>query len=304
MSELLPISKPMKGVQVDDLSKLRFPLWAAPKIDGFRCILGQQPHTSRLGNFPNKFLHKALSGVLPVRHFLDGELVVGSRRGQGVLQRTSSGVTSQEGNPDFTLWVFDRPGLDYSWIDRHAEAKILVDTLSHPRIRLLRHTLITNLEELEEFIDDKLTAGYEGVMTRSAEGPWKNGKSTLREQYLLKIKPFVDAEGRVKGYFEEEANENEAKRDATGKLKRSSAKSGKVGKGRLGGLILEDVETRVEVRVGGGFSAQQRELLWPIRDTLLGRLVKYSKQATGEKDRPRHPNFQCFIDFRPDWDMS
>jgi hypothetical protein len=41
---------------------------------------------------------------------------------------------------------------------------------------------------------------------------------------MLKYKPFIDAEGRIKGWFEEMENTNEAKREATGKLKRSSAK--------------------------------------------------------------------------------
>jgi hypothetical protein len=75
---------------------------------------------------------------------------------------------------------------------------------------------------------------------------------------MLKYKPFIDAEGRVKGWYEEQENTNEAKREATGKLKRSSAKEGKKPKGTLGGLILEDCTTKVEVRVGGGFTADQR----------------------------------------------
>lgn len=119
---------------------------------------------------------------------------------------------------------------------------------------------------------------------------------------MLKVKPFEDAEGRVIGWYEEQENTNEAKREVTGKLKRSSAKSGKVNKGTLGGFILEDVKSGVEVRVGGGFTKQQRIEYWKIKETLKGMLVKYKKQKMGEKDKPRHPVFTNFVDFRPEWD--
>lgn len=125
---------------------------------------------------------------------------------------------------------------------------------------------------------------------------------------MLKYKPFEDAEGRIKGWFEEMENTNEAKREVTGKLKRSSAKEGKKPKGTLGGFILEDCTTKVEVRVGGGFTARQRAELWKLiqRDpkALLNKLVRYKKQKVGEKDKPRHPNFVEFVDFRPEWDFA
>lgn len=298
------ITRPMKGAAVDDLTKIRLPCIAFPKIDGFRCILGETAMTSRLGPFPNRTFRKDTDGLLPKGRMLDGELVVGRRRGKGVLQKTSSGVTSEDGNPNWTLWVFDQPLIEGPFEVRYDAAAGLVKTLNHPRIRLLKGKLIKTLKQLKRYLKKQLKRGYEGIVTRSIEGLWKNGKSTLREQGLLKVKPFDTAEARVTGYYEEQQNTNEAKREATGKLKRSSAKSGKVAKGTLGGLIGIDVKSGVEVRVGGGFTKTQRERLWAIRDELNGKLFKYKKQMVGEKDKPRHPNFDEFVDWRPDWDMT
>jgi DNA ligase-1 len=301
------IKRPMKGVAVDDLSQVQLPCLASPKIDGFRCVLGKQPLTSRLAPYRNPFLNRELRNLLP-EPLLDGEIVVGDKRGKGVLQRTSSGLTNGSGEPDFTLWVFDTPQLGYGFRDRLALAKQIVSSLDHDRIRVLRHRLIETPRDLEAFLERCLEREYEGIITRSLHGPYKEGKSTLREQFLLKVKPFVDAEGRIKGWFEERENTNEAKRDSIGKLKRSSAKEGKVGKGCLGGFILEDCETEVEVRVGGGFTRKQRIELWQLIQenpkALKNKLVKYKKQKMGEKDKPRHPNFVEFIDFRPDWDFA
>lgn len=293
----------MKGVAVDDLSQLTYPLYAAPKIDGFRCVLSHRPLTSRLSPFPNQHFDKELTGLLK-EPLLDAEVVVGSRKGKGVLQRTSSGLTSQEGEPDFTLWCFDTPQLGYNKRDRLQLTQQIVNHLDHPRIRFLKHRLIEDAHTLEAYLALKLEQEYEGIMVYGPSGVYKFGKSTLREHYMLKVKPFEDAEGRVIGYYEEQENTNEAKREVTGKLKRSSAKSGKINKGTLGGLILADVKSGVEVRVGGGFTKDQRIGLWKIKDQLNGKLVRYKKQKMGEKDKPRHPNFVEFVDFRPEWDMT
>ena len=71
-------------------------------------------------------------------------------------------------------------------------------------------------------------------------------------------------------------------------------------------LVIADALLRsaVEVRVGGGFTKEQRIELWKIKEQLSGKLVKYKKQKMGEKDKPRHPNFVEFLDFRPEWDFT
>lgn len=298
------IKRPMKGVAVEDLQLIRLPCLAFPKIDGFRCVLGEHPMTSRMSPFPNKHFHKTLSGLLPSHVMLDGEVVVGKRRGKGVLQRTSSGLTSQEGEPEFTLWVFDYFHAEAPFDIRSTNAEQWVVNLDHANIRFLKYQYIDTYKKLVAYLEKCLERGFEGIITRDPKGIYKQGKSTLREQWMLKVKPFEDAEGRVTGYYEEMENTNAAERLSTGKLKRSSAKAGKLAKGTLGGLILEDLKSGVEVRVGGGFTKEQRIRLWLIKETLLGELVKYKKQTVGEKDKPRHPNFVEFIDFRPAWDMA
>lgn len=301
------MKRPMKGDQIEDLSKVRLPVYAFPKIDGFRCVLSHRPLTSRLSPFPNVHFDRELSKLLR-EPLLDSEAVVGSRRGEGVLGRTSSGLTSKDGEPDFHLWCFDTPQLGYRFEDRLKLTKQIIRDIDHPRIHFLKPKLIESLDELEEYLEVRLAMGYEGIILRCPNGPYKFGKSTLREQWMLKVKPFEDFEARIKGYFEEEENTNEAKREATGKLKRSSAKAGKKPKGTLGGFIGDELDSKgkptgVEVRVGGGFTAAQRKAFWAIRDELVaaGAIMKCKKQKIGQKDKPRHPGF---ISLRPEWDLG
>ncbi len=294
--------RPMKGVAVEDLSQVVFPVYASSKIDGFRCILGKRPLTSRLSPFPNRHFDRELKGLLK-EPLLDSEVVVGNKRGKGVLGRTSSGLTSEDGEPDFTLWCFDTPQVGYHYTDRLKLTEQIVRHLGHPHIRFLKHVLLESMNDLELYLASRLKKQYEGVILRAPHQEYKFGKSTLREQGMLKIKPFVDFEARITGYFEEMENTNEAERLVTGKIKRSSAKAGKKAKGTLGGFIGKELKTGVQVRVGGGFTKRQRKDFWAIRDELVaaGAIMKCKKQKMGEKDKPRHPNF---IALRPRWDLS
>lgn len=295
------MKRPMKGAQAEDLSVITFPKLASPKIDGFRCVVSDIARTSRMARFPNEHLHETFTGLLKAKVTLDGEIVVGKKRGEGVLQRTSSGVTSRAGEPDFTLWVFDAPRPGARFKDRLKLAKNIVKELNHPQVKYLKHVWIDSLGHLEDYIEWCLSKGFEGVMLRDPQAPYKEGKSTLKQQWLLKIKPFKDFEARIIDYFEEMENTNEAVKDATGKSKRSSAKEGKRAKGTLGGFIALTIPEGVEVRVGGGFTAEQRRDFWERREQMIGSIMTCSKQAMGEKDKPRHPNFKSI---RPIIDMD
>ena len=57
-------------------------------------------------------------------------------------------------------------------------------------------------------------------MVRTPDSPYKCGRSTEREAWLLKIKRFEDAEAVVLGTYEGMSNMNEAGVDAFGRTKR------------------------------------------------------------------------------------
>jgi DNA ligase-1 len=135
-------------------------------------------------------------------------------------------------------------------------------------------------------------------MVRDPRGPYKHGRSTPKEGWLLKVKRFVDAEAVVIGVVEQEHNVNEATRDALGRAKRSSAKAGKRKTGMLGALLVRDVKTGVEFAIGSGFDEAARRELWLTH--VVGRLVKYKSQPSGAKVAPRFP---VFLGFRDEGDL-
>jgi DNA ligase-1 len=275
-----------------------FPMLLSPKLDGIRCLIIDGVACGRsLKSIPNKHV-QSLFGR-PEFNGLDGELVVGEPTAKDVFQVTSSGVMSIEGKPDVQFYVFDN-FLEPGGFSRRLHA-------AHRRAQkcgacvCVQHDNVQNINDMEFLEGFYLDEGYEGVMLRHPVGPYKHGRSTTKEGWLLKVKRFVDAEAKVIGYSEAQHNANEAKRNELGQLERSSHKAGKVGKQTLGSLIVQDLKTGVEFDIGTGFTEAQRQLLWAQGDNVMGKVVKYKSQPTGVKNKPRFP---VFLGFRDKVDMG
>lgn len=278
-----------------------FPMLLSPKLDGIRCLIIDGVAVGRsLKPIPNKFVQKCFGR--PEFNGLDGELIVGDPTAKEVFQVTSSGVMSIAGTPGVVFHVFDDFSCNLGFKARLKSADNRIEAkLGFGPVQLVGHDLIQDGMELDHWEESYLAAGYEGVMLRHPDGPYKHGRSTAKEAWLLKVKRFVDAEAKIIGFSEAQHNANEAKRNELGQLERSSHKAGKVGKRTLGALMVKDLKTGVEFDIGTGFTESQRQLLWAMGDNLIGKVVKYKSQPTGVKDKPRFP---VFLGFRDKVDMS
>lgn len=295
--------KPM--LAVDAPAELSYPLYASPKIDGVRAVIHNGSLLSRkLKLIPNAVVqgmlaHKEMNG-------LDGELTVGPANAPNVMQATMSGVMSRDGFPDFTYWVFDfwtAPKMPYSeryQIMQRADKDGVF--AGQTKVVLLKQELITSKAELNAYERCMLNEGFEGVMVRKPNSPYKYGRSTAREGYLLKVKRFVDGEAVVIGFDERMHNANEATIDETGNTKRSTHAENMVPMDTLGALRVRDVVTNIEFGIGTGFDDNTRAIIWGARNHYLGKTVTYKHFAqVGVKDAPRFPVFKAFRDER---DMS
>lgn len=277
-------------------TELQFPLLMSPKLDGYRAVVwGGVVYSKNMKPIRNPHV-QALFGRPELDGF-DGELIVGKPCGEGVFNRTSSGVTKKDGQPEVTFWVFEAQKADCTneWFEaRHARAKTILSEAGLDVLRLVPHVKVQNKAQADKLEAKWLAQGFEGAMARSLTGPYKYGRSTEKEGYLWKIKRFRDGEARVVRFEEAETNTNEATKDELGRTKRSSAKAGKVAKGTLGTIIAEDVKTGEPMRIGPGrLTAKQRKQLWEERDVHAGRLVvKYRVFDYGAKDAARFPTCQ------------
>lgn len=298
------LKRPMlaASTKAEDLSKLAFPLLASPKIDGVRAVNVNGKLVSRtLKDIPNA-LTQCCFGTLYLDG-LDGELVVGNPTDHNLMQQTMSGVMSRDGAPKAEWFVFDDWKLGaMPFAERIAAVKERISRVYTPdlakRIHAVSHTLVSSYAELQAYEEKRLAEGYEGVMVRSLRGPYKQGRSSVREGYLLKVKRFADAEAEVIGAVELRHNGNAATVDARGFTKRSTHAANKQGGGVLGCLKVRDLSSGVEFEIGTGFTWAQREQMWENRDKLPGLLVKYQHFTVGAVDKPRFPIFLGFRDRR------
>jgi len=289
------ITKPMLAGKCESIHNLNFPVLATPKLDGIRCLIrqGKDVPEAVSRNFkpiPNRWVRAFL-----MEHGIpgmDGELMI---RGSNNFQEVSSAVMSQDGEPDFEYWVFDHVASDLSesYLARMDRLKAMTGHLS-VTIKLVLPVVINSTEELTVFEEKCLAQGFEGVIVRTPSSPYKCGRSSEREGYLLKVKRFEDKEALVIGYKERLHNTNEATKDELGRTKRSSHQANMVPTGTLGALCCRTLDTKVEFDIGTGMDDALRLKLWKAKETLAGRLVKFKSQPTGVKDKPRFPVFLGF----------
>lgn len=279
--------KPMLAGKLDDLSSIRFPVLATPKLDGIRCIIENGKVLSRsLKPIPNKYVQDVMK-YLP--DGLDGEIMLKSISAD--FNTIQSAIMREDGRPDFTYHIFDYCKEQFAPYNKRIDALSNLDLPNY--CTRLYPTKISSMEELLEYETNIVGLGFEGVMIRQPDSPYKFGRSTPKEQYLIKIKRFEDSEAKIIGFEELMHNDNVAEEDKLGHTKRSSKKEGLVPADTLGMLKVKDIHNGIEFGLGTGFTAELRKTIWDEQHKYKGLIVKYKYQ--GIVNAPRFP---VFIGFR------
>ena len=283
------ITKPMLACAFDS-SKARFPYIATPKIDGIRFLMVNGVAVSRTFKpIRNVHIQHLLQQYLP--DGIDGEITSGDN-----FQSSTSAVMTIEGTPDFKVWIFD-------YVDANQEEvlpfylRILNMPVLTPSFEyeILNGSTMNTLEEVEEYERICLEEGYEGVMLRDPMGTYKFGRSTIKENLLLKVKRFEDDEAVLVAIHEKMSNQNEAQLDAFGNIKRSAALDGMIPCGVAGTLVVQNKEGQ-HFGIGSGLNDHLRKEIWDNKEQYIGKLVKYKFMVHGIKELPRHPVFLGFRD--------
>ena len=282
--------KPMLSADASDvpLDSLRYPLYVSPKLDGVRCLIFDGVAYSRNAKpIRNRFVQQWAAKY----DNLDGELVVGSPTSPLCLNTTQSGVMSYEGQPDFTYHVFDMPDAAGDFLARLALLQQRVSLFHDPRMQVVYHMWVSTKKELDRWEEAYVRSGYEGVMLRSPTSPYKHGRSTLREGYLMKLKRFTDGEAVVIGLEEGHVNLNELQRDELGRAKRTTHQENMVPSGMVGTILAED-PTWGTLRISPGtMTHEARRHFWQNPNGIIGCTIHWRSFGYGVKDKPRFPRY-------------
>lgn len=278
--------KPLLAVNAD-LNKLKFPLYASPKLDGIRTlILDGKTVTRNLKPIPNRYIREKLEAAADILNNFDGELIVGSPTASNCFNVTSSAVMSYEGEPEFTYHVFDRV-TNGTYKSRWIGYRPILPAFC----KYVPQVFVEHIGQVNELEEVAVSKGYEGIMLRSPDGGYKFGRSTVNEGILLKLKRFEDFEAEIIGFEERLHNANEATKDALGHTERSSHKANMIPMGTLGSLICKSPLFPEPFNVGTGFDDDYRQEIWDMQHKFLGKMAKIKHQPSGAKDLPRFPVF-------------
>lgn len=285
--------------------KLQFPLGAQPKIDGVRALNMDGALTGRsLKQHRNVYVTDFFSR--PEYVGFDGELAAEIETHPKLCRLTSSAASREKGQP-FMLWhVFDllnEETIKQEYSQRYLALQCRVYLMQSSglcgHLRVVPMEICHDLEDLLYWDTLWLEMGYEGTIIRGLNAKHKQGKSTIREGGLLRIKRFVEEEFVVTKINEGHSNLNVAQTNELGKTFRTSHQENKVPNGQVGsmeGYMLKDSELFKKGQVitvsSGDMTEEEAKYFFEHPDKLIGEISKFKFFPKGIKNQPRFPTWK------------
>ena len=151
--------KPMLASQIDDLSSVKYPVYASYKLDGIRAIIYQGVAYSRsLKPIPNKSIQEWAMQNKESLEGLDGEFIVGEPNTEEVFRETTSFVMSHDKVGEFSFYFFyilpAYPEQPYNARKGALEGLSLLGNT-----KVLQQTLIASKDDLEAFRSNAVEQG-------------------------------------------------------------------------------------------------------------------------------------------------
>lgn len=260
--------------------------YASRKLDGVRCITrienGNVSFFSRTGkDFETlSILADAILGAGIDNLVLDGEICLVDDNGKEDFQGILKAIRKKGGtieNPKYFIFDCLTPA--------EFDARESGTKLSERQQRIPTIQGCEALNHYEMFTESDLSAmqtkakkfGWEGVMLRKDVG--YKGKRTSD---LLKLKKFKDAEYKVIRTINDDMRFFEDGKDVTRET--------------MAAVVI--YHKGYEVKVGSGFSKNEREVYYNDPDKIVGQMitVQYFEETTNQKDSSislRFPTFKC-----------
>lgn len=278
--------EPMKAAsELPRLDTITFPKIALLKYDGFRCAIHEgRTCTRNKKEIANRYVREYLeqAGLTG----LDGELLLNDTTDFSAVQ---SAFTTHALEPNFKFVVFDSflfPNEPFSERLEGAALSVGVANMTHSRIELAEHRIVYSIDDVQEYYNDAIARGYEGLILRDPTAPYKYGRSTLKQQWMLKLKPLNDMEVRIIDFEELEHNLDTSTRH----------KDNMVGGDTLGAFICDfdtpEGKATVKVGTGKGLTAAKRKEIWESRSEWIGKTITIAYQELSEYGIPRFPRLK------------
>lgn len=184
-------------------SKIKFPAYVQPKLDGHRCIAIVKNGKCTLWSRTRKQITSVPHIVEQIEHIfkdivLDGELYNHEYRDK--FEQLTSFIRQETPKPGHEIvqyHIYDKADEIGAFTGRISVLQLyaLDGAFDHTSLQLVRTPIVTNEDEMFSYFQDFLEQGYEGLIVRNTNGMYVNKRS----YDLQKVKNMQDAEFEVVG---------------------------------------------------------------------------------------------------------
>lgn len=290
-----------------DVSVINRPMMASYKLDGIRCIFTPDGRMLSRSFKPiqNVRLQKKFDYLKVYckenNTYLDGEIYGHGMTFQEITHFVMTKDTGFEEIPEALQFnafdVITDDNLNDKAIDRY---NILKDIKSRiftckPDLHVVAQQLVETPGSIENLMANALDDGYEGLILKAPDSPYKAGRVTTRSGMGYKFKPYqtwdatiIDVEQGTK------VKDNVARTFDSWGYSQTSGKKGDrelVDKACAVKVLYEGKELWVSLAMPD----EQKQEVWLNRDKYIGKSIEYKGMLVGAKDVPRHPVFLRFI---------
>lgn len=164
---------------------------------------------------------------------------------------------------------------------------------------IVKQVEVNSSYEIEELFIKVLKEGYEGLILRSPESYYKHGRSTLKEEGMLKIKPFNSFDTKIIGIEQSTKVDPNAEKSVNelGHSVTSRKKDDRILIPKASAFFVKYKKNTLKVSIA--MTDEEKMEVWENQSKYIGRMIEYKGMLIGAKDVPRHP---VFIRFREDRD--
>ena len=256
-----------------DMGRISFPAYCQVKADGVRAHLVWNGTAATLWTRGNNVVEvgdifdadmRAAYGTTPIT--LDGELVcfkdyspLDRKTSNGIINKAIKGTIKEADVSliNFLAWdAFFQDRDDRPYIIRLEALQNTLDEAEPDRIYLIESHVVDDAGSAYVLYKIWRKQGHEGALLKNMRALWK-GKRVFD---LCKMKAVVECEFRVI-----------AVEEGTGKYK-----------GKMGAMVMTDLDKRIEFNVGTGFSDEERGEYWTNKPIGAVFTVAYNERITAK----------------------
>lgn len=271
-----------------DLDKLDYSnMYISIKRDGIRAEIDNTGIKNRsLKTIRNKKIQeyfKKLYESLPDDVIIEGEIYSPT-----TPLRTMSGICNSldyEVPQDTKIYIFDIYDPDATFEIRMSMLKKLEELIP---ITLVEEIRVYSKEEVLEYYDEVIEKGYEGCVLKNGNKKYKQGRTTINQGIIYKLKPIRTDDLKIIGINERMKNLNKSEVNELGhKYKRNTVadKAPTSIAATFNCLMDNGEETKVTIT---GTEAERKEI-WKNKANYIGKYVVVKSMDYGAKNKLRHP---------------